>query len=212
MPSQRLQVIASMCPDQGGLVDIGSDHGQLPQLLLKRGFGSSLYATELSESSFQHLKQTLIDLPVKVYQADGLNHLPKGIGTIVITGMGGQLIQAILAANESQLKNIHTLILGPHRDQELLRTWLMNHQWTLTDEQFILEGEKGYPILKVNKGQMQLQAIELAYGPINIKKRELPFMTWLKLEALEIKKSLQYQEDAHKRRRLDWIETYVKNG
>lgn len=67
MPSQRLLVIASMCPDHGSLVDIGSDHGLLIQLLLKQGFSSSLFASELSQDSLQHLKHQLVDLPVKVY-------------------------------------------------------------------------------------------------------------------------------------------------
>jgi tRNA (adenine22-N1)-methyltransferase len=212
MPSQRLQVISSMCPDQGDLVDIGSDHGQLPQLLLKRGFSASLYATELSRDSFQHLKQQLIDLPVKVYQADGLSQLPKGITTVVISGMGGQLIQSILETGKAYLRQIQTLILGPQRDQESLRSWLMKHHWRITDEGFILEEEKAYPIIKVNPGTMQLQPIELAYGPINIQRRDKQFVSWLKQEAITLRKTLTFHKDDHKRQRLEWIETYVKDN
>lgn len=212
MPSQRLQVIASMCPDQGNLVDIGSDHGMLPQLLLKQGFTASLYATELSQNSFQHLKHQLIDLPVRVYQADGLNQLPKEVATIVITGMGGQLIQSILEAGQTKLRHIQTLILGPQRDQELLRAWLMKHEWNIIDERFVLEDQKGYPLMKVVKGKMHLAPIELAYGPYNIQRREQAFISWLKLESQTLQKVITFHNDDDKRRRLEWIETYVKNS
>lgn len=212
MVSQRLQVIASMCPRQGNLVDIGSDHGLLLQLLLKEGFSSTLYGTELSDDSFQHLKNQLIDLPIKLYQADGLKNLPKDVVNIVITGMGGQLIQSILENGQAQLRPIQTLILGPQRDQALLRTWLMNHDWKIIDERFVLEDLKGYPMIKVVKGEMKLTPMELAYGPINIQRRESDFIAWLKQESQALQKSLIFHEDDHKRRRLEWIKNYVKHS
>lgn len=212
MPSQRLHVIASMCPDHGSLVDIGSDHGLLIQLLLKQGFSSALFASELSQDSLQHLKHQLVDLPVKVYQANGLDRLPKEVATIVITGMGGQLIQSILDAGQTQLQEVKTLILGPQRDQEALRGWLMKHDWQIIDERFVFEDLKGYPIMKVIKGNMQLHPIELSYGQINIQRRELDFVAWLKLESQSLKKALSFQDDEQKRRRLEWIETYVKHN
>lgn len=212
MVSKRLQVIASMCPRQGNLVDIGSDHGLLLQLLFKQGFTSTLYGTELSEDSFQHLKNQLSDLPIKIYQADGLKKLPKDVATIVITGMGGQLIQSMLEIGQAQLGPIQTLILGPQRDQALLRTWLMKHDWKIIDERFVLEDQKGYPMIKAVQGKMKLTPIELAYGPINIQRRESDFIAWLKQESQALQKAIIFQDDDDKRRRLEWIENYVKHS
>ncbi len=212
MVSQRLQVIASMCPSQGNLVDIGSDHGLLLQLLFKQGFTSTLYGTELSEDSFQHLKSQLSDLPIKIYQADGLKKLPKDVATIVITGMGGQLIQSMLEIGQAQLGSIQTLILGPQRDQALLRTWLIKHDWMIIDERFVLEDQKAYPIIKAVQGKMKLTPIELAYGPINIQRRESDFIAWLKQESQALQKAIKFQDDDDKRRRLEWIENYVKHS
>ncbi|MFZ9139769.1 MAG: tRNA (adenine(22)-N(1))-methyltransferase [Bacilli bacterium] len=212
MASQRLQTIASMCPAHGSLVDIGSDHGLLPRMLLKQGFASRLYATELSQDSFQNLTSQCAELPIHLYQADGLSELPGDIKTIVITGMGGQLIHRILDEGQDHLDHVQTIILGPQRDQGMVREWLMHHHWKIVDEQIVMEGEKAYPLMKAEKGQMVLDPIQLAYGPINIQKRDADFLTWLRLEEVIIKKALQFHQNKEQQARLEWIEHYVKNN
>jgi tRNA (adenine22-N1)-methyltransferase len=211
MPSQRIVSLASLCPTDGPLVDIGSDHGQLLQTLYLQGFAFSLYGSELSSSSFQSLKKSVEDYPFHLYQADGLNHLPDKVNTIVIAGMGGLLIIDILTKGIAALSKVQTLVLGPQRDVQKVRQWLAKYGWMITEEKFVLESEKGYPLLVAKSGKMTLTAIEATYGPILISKGDPIFLQWLKLEKLALSKALALHDNKDKQTRLDWINTYVKN-
>jgi tRNA (adenine22-N1)-methyltransferase len=211
MPSQRIVSLASLCPTDGPLVDIGSDHGQLLKILYLQGFTFPLYGSELSPSSFQSLKKSVEDYPFHLYQADGLSHLPDKVDTIVIAGMGGLLIIDILAKGVVTLSKVQTLVLGPQRDVHKLRYWLADHGWTITEEKFVFESEKGYPLLVAKTGKMTLTAIEATYGPILISKGDPFFLQWLKLEKLALSKALALHDNKDKQTRLDWINTYVKN-
>jgi tRNA (adenine22-N1)-methyltransferase len=211
MPSQRIVSLASLCPTDGPLVDIGSDHGQLLQTLYLQGFAFPLYGSELSPSSFQSLKKSVEDYPFHLYQADGLNHLPDKVDTIVIAGMGGLLIIDILTKGIAALSKVQTLVLGPQRDVQKVRQWLAKYGWMITEEKFVLESEKGYPLLVAKSGKMTLTAIEATYGPILISKGDPIFLEWLKLEKLALSKALALHDNKDKQTRLDWINTYVKN-
>ena len=211
MASQRLQTLASLCPTNGPLVDIGSDHGQLLQILFAQGFNFPLYGSELSTSSFQSLKKSTEDYPVRVYQADGLNQLPIGVTTIVIAGMGGLLIIEMLTKGLASLTKIQSLVLGPQRDVHKLRHWLADHGWAITQEKFVLEADQGYPLIVAERGQMRLTDIEASYGPILIKQRDPVFLQWLMLEKLTLSKALTLHDNKEKQTRLEWINKYVNN-
>jgi tRNA (adenine22-N1)-methyltransferase len=211
MPSQRLLTLASLCPTNGPLVDIGSDHGQLLQILFQQGFAFRLYGSELSTSSFQSLKKSTEEFPFHLYQANGLNDLPEGIMTVVIAGMGGLLILDMLSSGIAALANIQTLVLGPQRDAKKLRQWLVNHQWTIKEEKFVLDGDKGYPLLVAQRGTMILTDIEATYGPILINQRAPAFISWLRIEKKILTKSLALRDNVDKQTRLDWINDYVKD-
>lgn len=211
MPSQRMLALVSLVPSNGAVVDIGSDHGQLVRLLWQANFPHELYATELTHASYQTLHHALHDLPIHTYQADGLAALPEAVATIVIAGMGGQLIQKILTKGEAQLKSVQTLVLGPQRDAHIVRIWLMDHGWTLDQEGWVEEAGQSYPLLKAIRGKMQLTAIEAHYGPLLIASRNPQFCQWLNKEASALSKSLAFEENKDKRARLDWILTYVSN-
>ncbi len=211
MVSRRIETIASLCPFTGPLIDIGSDHGQLLQVLIQKGFAFPLHATELSEASFKGLRHALQDLNVHVYQANGLTHLSPSIETVVITGMGGNLIQEILDGGKSKLAKVNTIILGPQRDPYIVRTWLQRNQWNITHETFVYEDEKGYPFIIAKKGNMTLTEMEAWYGPWLIRKQEPEFLTWLRLEAKQLTADLKLHKHDVKQLRLEWIQQYVKN-
>ena len=211
MVSRRIETIASLCPSTGPLVDIGSDHGQLLQILLKKGFAFPLYASELSDASFRSLKHALQDVPVHIYQANGLAHLIPKIQTVVVNGMGGRLIQDILEQGKANLTFVKTLVLGPQRDNQILRKWLEVNGWMIIKERFVFEDKKAYPFIVAEKGKMTLTRIEERYGPWLIRNQEPDFVSWLKAEAKQLKNDLGLHRDAEKQTRLEWIEKYVKN-
>lgn len=211
MASRRIFYLADLCPHTGSLVDIGSDHGKLIKLLIQRNFPFPLFASELSSSSFLHLKNQLADYPCHVYQADGLSNLPKEVKHVVIAGMGGQLITQILSQGLNDLSSIDYLILGPQRDVEQIRRWLMTHNWTIEAESFLYEDDHDYPFILAKPGTMDLSPFELAYGPKLIQQKDAEFIKWLQHEKEHLKKQLSLHDDETTLQRWKWIETYVKN-
>jgi tRNA (adenine22-N1)-methyltransferase len=211
MISRRLLALAGLCPRKGSLVDIGSDHGLLPRYLLDQGFHQPLYATELSDASFKQLKAKLHDLPISVYQADGLTDLPADIQTVVIAGMGGHLIVTILNHNLTLLNSIQTLVLAPQRDIALVRNWLQRHGWAITDENFIFEQDQPYPMFKAEKGPMNLTEITAEFGPILVHKPNQDFLQWLSVEITLQQTIVNQSQDNTKRTRLEWMKNYVKH-
>ena len=211
MPSQRLLTLASLCPTTGPLLDVGSDHGHLLKILFQQGFAFPLYGSELTLSSFQSLKKSVEDFPFTIYQANGLQDLPKGITTIVIAGMGGLLMVEILTQGLIALKTIQHLVLGPQRDAHHLRHWLADHGWQIREERFVLEGNQGYPLLVASPGKMVLSDIEARYGPRLIALRDPGLLSWLSEEKLALANALSFRHDHDKQTRLEWIEHYVKN-
>jgi tRNA (adenine22-N1)-methyltransferase len=125
--------------------------------------------------------------------------------------MGGLLIIDILTKGIAALSKVQTLVLGPQRDVQKVRQWLAKYGWMITEEKFVLESEKGYPLLVAKSGKMTLTAIEATYGPILISKGDPFFLQWLKLEKLALSKALALHDNKDKQTRLDWINTYVKN-
>lgn len=211
MASRRILALASLVPLTGPVVDIGSDHGQLIRTLYQQGFSFPMFASELTNESVQNLNHALQDLPVKIYQADGLTHLPLGVKTVVISGMGGQLIHKVLSKGIHHLTDVTTLILGPQRDSYVVREWLMQHGWTLDHEQWLVEADQGYPLLRAVKGRMTLTTMELYYGPLLIKAKDQAYCDWLKKEALTLSKQLTFSDNKEKQTRLEWIQHYVSN-
>lgn len=211
MPSQRLLTLASLCPTTGPLLDVGSDHGQLLKILFQQGFGFPLYGSELTLASFLSLKKSVEDFPFTIYQANGLQDLPKAVTTIVIAGMGGLLMIEILTAGIERLKTMDHMVLGPQRDVHHLRHWLVNHGWQISEERFVLEGNQGYPLLLAKPGKMVLTDIEARYGPRLIAQRDPNLLVWLSQEKLALSTALSFRHDHEKQNRLEWIEHYVKH-
>ncbi|WKB37264.1 tRNA (adenine(22)-N(1))-methyltransferase TrmK [Terrilactibacillus sp. S3-3] len=72
---------------------------------------------------------------ISVRLGDGFQVIERGeADTIVIAGMGGELISEILERGEAKLTRETTLILQPNIREVTLRTWLDQHQWTIVDE------------------------------------------------------------------------------
>jgi tRNA (adenine22-N1)-methyltransferase len=206
--SHRLRHIASWIDRSSVIVDIGSNHGQLPLYLHANGHPLPIYATEYSLSSFQALKQFLNDTPIQAYQADGLAHLPADCNTLVIAGMGGSLIVSILK-DLFQYPEVTTLILGPQKDNFILRKNLVNLGFYIEYEAMIKEKGHFYPLIKASRGQRQYSDIEFTLGPKLIEKKSSTFIEYLShyQTTLLRRKTLSHADILLKA----WIEDYVKH-
>lgn len=173
--SKRLATVAKYVQEGARLADIGSDHAYLPASLILNGQISFAVAGEVVKGPFENELHEVEKLRLQDQLiprlANGLAaiHPKDRIDTISIAGMGGSLITNILDEGQAQMKGVKRLILQPNVGELRVRTWLMNHQWQIQDEQILAEDGHTYEII----------VAEPTICPVRYGKRELLFGPFL---------------------------------
>ena len=125
--SPRLAAIAEQVPQGARLADVGTDHAYLPAWLLLAGRISGAVATDVREGPLQRGRETARLYKVEdrmVFRCcDGLAAVePQEADTVVIAGMGGELMARIV--ERAPWTRGCTLLLQPMSAQPFLRRWL----------------------------------------------------------------------------------------
>ena len=168
--NRRLETIADMVQDGRGLIDVGTDHGFLPVRLAQRGYAGLLYASDIHAAPLRTARKTAreaaVEDKIRFLLCDGLDACPpEKIDTIVIAGMGGELICRILDKAEWCLDGAYTLLLQPMTKAEVLRYWLANNGFRLEEERLVRDGGRLYQIICARYCQnMPLTDAELYSG------------------------------------------------
>ena len=168
--NKRLETIADMVQNGRGLIDVGTDHGYLPVWLARRGYTGFLFASDINDAPLASARKTareaLVEDRIEFLLCDGLDGCPpEKIDTIVIAGMGGDLICRILDRAEWCLNEDYTLILQPMTKAEVLRYWLVNNGFSLQEERIVRDGGKLYQVIRSRyTGNMSLSDAELFAG------------------------------------------------
>ena len=153
--SKRLKTIAELVTPGYRAADIGTDHGYVPIYLLRNEISPSAIAADLSEGSLEkareHAKRAgLLDNGIECRLSDGLTKiLPGEVDSIVISGMGGILMDRILRAHMEVVFAAKELILSPHRDVELLREFAEEFGFEVIEDLELNDKKKNYHILKI---------------------------------------------------------------
>lgn len=146
------------------VVDIGSDHGYLPILLLQEKGCSKVIVTDISPWSLKKAKKNIEkELPLLSDEAllsyrlgDGLEVLSKGeANKAVIGGMGGLLISQILGKHIETALSFDKIIMQPRKNQGELRYWLYNNGFSITSEHLAQEGRFICEIIVAEKSNDQ---------------------------------------------------------
>lgn len=179
--SKRLAKAASYVPRGARLADIGSDHAYLPANLainhvIDFGIAGEVvrgpYENAVHEIQHENLEEVIFPR-----FADGLKaiHDDDQIDTITICGMGGTLIRNILENDKDKLKNHPLLILQPNVGSNVLRKWLQENHYQITDEDILEEDHHIYEIIvaKYTTDSIDLSEEELLFGPI-LKEQQAP--------------------------------------
>ncbi|GAP00411.1 tRNA (adenine(22)-N(1))-methyltransferase [Fructobacillus ficulneus] len=185
--SPRLAAVADLVTPGHKLADIGSDHAYLPAVLLMEGRIPAALVGEVSQGPLDNARHTVgtagLNEKVTCRLADGLAAIEPtdGIQTVVIAGMGGLLIEKILAAGTSD-QPFDQLILQPNTDQEAVRRWLVANGYAITTEKIVAEGHHRYEIIVAQPGIQDLTPTQLAFGPVLLAERDPVFVTKWELE------------------------------
>lgn len=154
--SPRLSAIAAQVPQGARLTDVGTDHAYLPTALLLAGRIHQAEATDVNERPLRRGRETAtlygVSERINFQLRDGLDGIrgPE-TDTVVIAGMGGDLIARILERAPWTREKL--LLLQPMTAQAELRQWLTGHGYAIQGETLVREGEKFYQILRVQGGE-----------------------------------------------------------
>ena len=223
--SERLNTIIDMADPCKTAADIGTDHGFVPITLVKTGKAARALACDVRkgplERAVEHVKEAGLTEKIECRLGDGLQCLAPGDAElIIIAGMGGTLIASILEAGADVLKTAEELILSPHTDAPEVRKMLIKLGFSVTEERMLFEEGKYYTVIKAKKGNAELNAEEIFFGPCLLKERPTVFLKWLENEARKdrelldsLKRELETEAIARriteKDRELHMIETVL---
>ena len=188
---KRIDLIASLASGSNTICDIGCDHAYTVIKAIKDYGVSYAIASDINDGPLEIAKKNIaeknMENKVKIIKSDGFKNIDLDFDTAIISGMGGNLIIDILSNSLDKIKN-KKLIISANSDFYLVRKYLNNNGFIITDEHSIVDDNKYYEVAVFIPGDIKYASFELKYGPILLKKKEECFIN-------EYKKRLKKLEE-----------------
>ncbi|MBS7298021.1 MAG: SAM-dependent methyltransferase [Eubacteriales bacterium] len=156
MLTDRLNMIISHIEGRT-VADIGTDHAYIPVQLALCGKAERIIATDYNKGPLHsaecNVKANGCEDKIELRLGSGLLPLSEGeCDTVIIAGMGGELIRTILEEGEVVAKSAEMLLLQPMNSQDLLRSFLSDSGYEIVSEDITTEGFKVYNLIIAKKG------------------------------------------------------------
>ena len=141
-----------VCPG-ARVADIGCDHGYLGIYLLKNGIASQVFASDINEGPLQaairNSEKFGVRDKISFYLSDGVRNLPREFDTLVCAGMGADTIVSILSDAPWLKSTQYRLILQCQSKTPMLRRYLSENGWHITEESVLRDGRFLYTVMEV---------------------------------------------------------------
>lgn len=147
--TERLQAVADMVKPGARVVDVGCDHGYIPAYLVENKICDKVIACDVNEAPLNSCRLLVSQLGfennIKCILSNGLSDVPKGYDTVIIAGMGGELISNIL--DKSEYVKQCTLIINPMSHSEIVRKWLYDNGFSIDKDIIVAETRHHYNVI-----------------------------------------------------------------
>ena len=172
----RLALIASLVPQGACIADVGTDHGYLPVYLLQRGLIAHAIASDINREPLAHARRTAEEYGVTegidFRLCPGLDAIaPQETDTVIIAGMGGETMVDIL--KNAPWTRARTLLLQPMTKAEVLRLWLYENGYTITQEHLVRDKNTLYVVIAATGGERRSITMAQAYCGVKLAQDEL---------------------------------------
>lgn len=146
--SKRLSAVADLVKKDSVIADIGTDHGYIPVYLYKAGVIKGAVAADVNEKPLSSCEalvmQEELSAVIKTRLSNGLDHiLPDEYDTVIIAGMGGELIADILSRADVRDKHI---IVNPMTHPETARKYLYDNGFDINNDIIVKDGRHYYSV------------------------------------------------------------------
>ncbi len=186
--SKRLETVVSFVSPCNCAADVGTDHGFVPISLALDNVISHGIAMDINEGPLskarEHISEFDLGSVIETRNSDGLSGLKSGeADTVIITGMGGELMIRIMDGGRLLWDDVTDWILSPQSKLYEVRTFLCGNGFEICREAMIEEDSKFYTIMDVRRGKSLLfSPWEMMYGPCLIRDKDPVLMRYLERE------------------------------
>ena len=200
MLSKRLEEVLKYINKEDIVADIGCDHGYLGIACLNKGV-KFVQLIDNKEGPLSQAKHNLENYDADKYLltlSDGLTNLNEKINTIVICGMGGELIIEIINNHFELIKKMNKIIIQPNSKQYLVREYCNNHNLNIINESILEDMDKIYEIMVLQYSENNYQKLneyDLLFGPILRKEKNNIFIKKWENKLKENNKILSIKND-----------------
>ncbi len=189
--SARMQAVADMVCSGNRVCDVGCDHGYIPIYLVQNCISPSAIAMDVRKGPLrragEHVRQAGLLEYITLRLSDGLAaYRPGEAQTLILAGMGGRLMQRILAREPDKTGSFEELILQPQSELKAFRRFLRETGYLISAEDMISEEGKFYPVIRAVPGDGSNTGsgheLEDRFGPVLLKRRDPVLAQYLKRE------------------------------
>ena len=182
---KRINTLCSFLKRAESFADVGCDHGYCSEFVLKNRLCDKVIFSDVSKGSLQKA-QTLLARFVKEGRAvgvlgDGFYGVPKDTEEVLIAGMGGSEMVAILS--DARYGFIpKRFVLQPMHDAEKLRRYLIENGGYITRD-FTFEDGKFYEVIvgvQATGTKQEYTEAELEFGKENLRIMPTAFVKRMK--------------------------------
>lgn len=199
--SARLAAVAALVPPGASVIDVGTDHAMIPVWLVQAGIVRRVLATDIRPGPLENaaalVEKTGTARYIRLMQTDGLRYIePEDWDTVILAGMGGQTMTAILSA-APWVRGRARLILEPQSKRAELRRYLVENGWRIETEHLVSDAGHIYPILTAADGQSPAyEEVELHLGRLDQIEKDPLFPAYLDRRRTQAVKAAPYDPSA----------------
>lgn len=192
--SNRLKKIAELVDFGATVIDVGTDHGYVPNFLCEKKISRDIIATDISKNSLEKSIELTRERDNEKYIR---NILANGIvkenrDNIIIAGLGGIQIAEIILNSIEIARSAKKLILQPMQKTNILRRELNNMGFEIIDEEIIFEDDRYFEIILARySGQIKkLEEVDFYFSKSLMEKKDKVYLDFLRERQRELEKIL----------------------
>ena len=192
--SNRLKKIAELVDFGATVIDVGTDHGYVPNFLCEKKISRDIIATDISKNSLEKSIELTRERDNEKYIR---NILANGIvkenrDNIIIAGLGGIQIAEIILNSIEIARSAKKLILQPMQKTNILRRELNNMGFEIIDEEIIFEDDRYFEIILARYfGEIKnLEEVDFYFSKSLMEKKDKVYLDFLRERQRELEKIL----------------------
>ena len=175
----RIDLLASLAKGSKCVVDVGCDHAYTAIKAVKYYDCESAIASDINEAPLRSARQSIIENhledKIKTVLSDGLKDVIDDFDTVIISGMGGNLITKILSDSYNKIYG-KKIIIEANKDSDLVRKFLTDKGFMISREYAIIDNDKYYEIIVFMNGICDYTPLEIKYGPLLLANKPKEFL------------------------------------